>query len=294
MHTSVLLREVIDGLAIQKGDIVVDATLGGGGHAEAILQVFGDSITFVGFDTDSSAIDRVGQRLQQWHPHLINANFRSMQVALENVGISKIDRIMFDLGISSFQLEASGRGISFSKDEPLVMTLSDSPTEETLTARDIVNAWDEEAIANVLYAYGEETYARRIAKGIVTARKVNPIETTFALVEIIKQSVPKAYTYGKKHCATKTFQALRIAVNDELGALKEGLKKGYEVLNKGGRFAVISFHSLEDRIVKEFFKEKLNDEAIIITKKPITAKEQEILENPRSRSAKLRVLEKNK
>lgn len=293
MHTSVLLREVIDGLAIQKGDIVVDATLGGGGHAEAILDAFGDSITFVGFDADSSAIDRVGQRLQQWHPHLINANFRSMQTALESVGISKIDRIMFDLGISSFQLEASGRGISFSKDEPLVMTLSDTPTEETLTARDIVNSWDEEAIANVLYAYGEETYARRIAKGIVTARKVNPIETTFALVEIIKQSVPKAYTYGKKHCATKTFQALRIAVNDELDTLRTGLETSFELLASGGRMAVISFHSLEDRIVKHFILEK--KEAGIgfsLHKKPIEPSEEEIKSNPRSRSAKLRILEK--
>jgi 16S rRNA (cytosine1402-N4)-methyltransferase len=208
---------------------------------------------------------------------------------------------MLDLGLSSDQFETSGRGFSFQKNEPLLMTFKENLGPEDLTAKQIVNTWDEENIADIIYGYGEERYSRKIAKGIVGARAVKPIETTFDLVEIIKNSTPSRYAHGKIHPATRTFQALRITVNDEINALKEGLEKGWERLAPGGRMAVISFHSIEDRIVKHFYKSKEWMEkadgtsertANIITKKPITASHQEISENPRSRSAKLRIIEK--
>jgi 16S rRNA (cytosine1402-N4)-methyltransferase len=166
------------------------------------------------------------------------------------------------------------------------------PSKYQFTAKDIVNNWDEEVIANIIFGYGEERFARRIARSIINYRQKKKIETTAELKELISTSVPGFYRRGKIHPATKTFQALRIAVNDELGALKEGLIKGYESLNNGGRMAVISFHSLEDRIVKDFYKEKMKDGAKVLTKKPIVASDQEIAENPRSRSAKLRIIEK--
>jgi 16S rRNA (cytosine1402-N4)-methyltransferase len=173
------------------------------------------------------------------------------------------------------------------------MTFKETPTEEDLTAREIVNTWEESSIADIIYGYGEETYARKIAKGIIEARAVHPIETTFDLVLAIKNATPSRYHKGRIHPATKTFQALRITVNDEIGALKEGLSKGFERLAPGGRMAIISFHSIEDRIVKHFYKEKAAEgRGLIITKKPITPSEQEVSENPRSRSAKLRIIEK--
>ncbi|PIZ85308.1 16S rRNA (cytosine(1402)-N(4))-methyltransferase [Candidatus Nomurabacteria bacterium CG_4_10_14_0_2_um_filter_33_9] len=217
----------------------------------------------------------------------------------------RFDAIIFDLGLSSDQLENSGRGFSFMKDEPLLMTMKENPSLDDLTAIDIVNSWGEESLVDIIYGYGEERFSRRIAKGIIEARKKNNIKTTFDLVKIIGDSVPSAYKRQRIHFATRTFQALRIAVNDELGALKVGLEKGFEILKKparphdslgaggGGRMSVISFHSLEDRIVKRFFRDKKEkSEAILINKKPIIPKEEEIKNNGRSRSAKLRVLEK--
>ncbi|MEK7104808.1 MAG: 16S rRNA (cytosine(1402)-N(4))-methyltransferase RsmH, partial [Patescibacteria group bacterium] len=211
-----------------------------------------------------------------------------------------ISAIIFDLGLSSDQLENSGRGFSFMKDEPLLMTMKENPLPEDLTAIDIVNTWGEKSLADIIYGYGEEKFSRRIARGIVEARVKNKIETTWDLIKVIENNVPIAYRKGhakgrarRLHCATKTFQALRIAVNDELGALQTGLEKGFKVLNRGGRMAVISFHSLEDRIVKRFYKEKQKKgEVILINKKPIIPKKEEIKNNPRSRSAKLRILEK--
>jgi 16S rRNA (cytosine1402-N4)-methyltransferase len=209
-----------------------------------------------------------------------------------------MNAILLDLGISSDELENSGRGFTFQKDEPLLMTMGD-PAKYPFTAATIVNSWKEEDIANVIFGYGEERYARRIARAIVTYREKKIIETSGELAEIVKSAVPR---FGRSfngrpakiHPATKTFQALRIAVNDELGALKEGLTKGYERLAPGGKMVVISFHSLEDRIVKNFFKALADDSnAKIITKRPIIASPQEIAENPRSRSAKLRILQKN-
>ncbi len=297
VHKAVLLNEVVDGLVTNKSyKLYLDGTLGGSGHALAIAKSLGGKLDLiVGLDRDQQALDRAKIILKNQSKNLIleNENFRNLDKVLAQYDISGVDLILLDLGISSDELDNSKRGFTFQKDEPLLMTMG-NPLDYPFTAKDIVNKWDEEVIANIIFGYAEEKFARRIARAIVNYRLKKPIETTTELAELVKISVPGFYRRGRIHPATKTFQALRIAVNDELGALKEGLKKGYEVLNKGGRFAVISFHSLEDRIVKEFFKEKLNDEAIIITKKPITAKEQEMIENPRSRSAKLRILEKTK
>jgi 16S rRNA (cytosine1402-N4)-methyltransferase len=321
VHTTVLLHESIDGLNIRPGDIYLDGTLGAGGHAEyaaKLVALDNGAITIVGLDQDAGALARTKKRLAPMEANgakilLIQENYRNLDKALDSVaaelgqtnGVAKANRIMLDLGLSSDQFETSGRGFSFKNDELLLMTFKESLTPEDLTAQQIVNTWDEENIADIIYGYGEERYSRKIAKGIVEARAVKPIETTFELVEVIKNSTPSRYHHGKIHPATRTFQALRITVNDEINALKEGLEKGWERLAPGGRMAVISFHSIEDRIVKHFYKAKTNQQiraigqdeagertATIITKKPITASHQEISENPRSRSAKLRIIEK--
>jgi 16S rRNA (cytosine1402-N4)-methyltransferase len=208
--------------------------------------------------------------------------------------VAHADKILLDIGLSSNQFEQSARGFSFQKDEPLIMSFKKDLKETDLTAREIVNTWDEVNIQTILEGYGEEQFAWKIAKAIVARRQENPIETTFDLVEIIKLATPKFYHHKKIHPATKTFQALRITVNDEIESLKEGVSKGFNILNRGGRMAIISFHSLEDRIVKQFFKDKqTKDEGMLITKRPIVPTEEEIKENPRSRSAKLRVIQKN-
>jgi 16S rRNA (cytosine1402-N4)-methyltransferase len=187
------------------------------------------------------------------------------------------------------QLEKSGRGFSFQKDEPLLMTLKSEPGPNDLTAREILNKWSEKEIADVLYKYGEERYSRRIARAIFERRKKKAVETTLELIDIVRASVPRSYRHGRINCATRTFQALRIAVNDELNALEEGLEKAWNALNDKSRMIVISFHSLEDRIVKNFFKKTGGK---ILTKKPIVPSEEEIKNNPRSRSAKMRAIEK--
>ncbi len=205
------------------------------------------------------------------------------------------DAIIFDLGVSSDQLENSGRGFSFLKDEPLLMTLKANSSPEDLTAKDVVNNWSEENLADIIYGYGEERWSRKIARGIVEARQNGEIRTTGELTGIVEKSVPVRYRKGRIHPATRTFQAIRIAVNDELRALEEGLTKGFEVLKKEGRMAVVSFHSLEDRVVKRFYQNKEREgEAKLVNKKPITPSGEEIRENRRSRSGKLRILEKVK
>lgn len=318
IHKAVLLNEVVEGLVTRSVEVAkssnrntnsehvptyLDGTLGGAGHALAIAKALKGEVNIIGLDRDQEALDRAQETLKGQCKKLIlkNENFSNLDKVLAESNVGQpgqpesvtigVDLILFDLGISSDELDNSNRGFTFQKDEPLLMTMGD-PAKYPFTAKDIVNRWDEEVIANIIFGYAEEKFARRIARAITSYRLKKQIETSGELAELVKLSVPGFYRRGRIHPATKTFQALRIAVNDELGSLKEGLKKGYEALNKGGRFAVISFHSLEDRIVKEFFKEKLDDEAIIITKKPITAKEIEIIENPRSRSAKLRILEK--
>ncbi len=291
-HQSVLLHEAIENLAIQPTDTVVDATLGGAGHAKALAHKLTDKGVLIGFDLDARAIARGKDALSSAQPatHLIEGNFRNIKRELQMRQITSIDRALFDLGWSSYQL-SDGRGFSFQSDEPLLMTYS--MDEKALTARQIVNEWEEESIADVIYGWGEERYSRRIAKAIVFQRKQKPFDTSVELAECIKSAVPPSYRHGRIHPATRTFQALRIAVNDELGALKDGLQGAWHILSHGGRIAVITFHSVEDRLVKQqFMIWENNGFGTRITKKPLIASEKELHENPRARSAKLRVISK--
>ncbi len=313
-HRPVLLHEAVELLAIQKDDTVVDATLGGAGHALSLAQALGKEGTLIGFDLDPDAIDRAREALAAVHPRtfLVHGNFRNLVNEVSKLGIAQITKALFDLGWSSYQLD-SGRGFSLKSDEPLLMTYSSSEGGSAsrgkdpvaLTAGKIVNEWAEESLADVIFGWGEERYSRRIAKAIVERRESTPFTTARDLAEVIYAAVPPRYRFGKIHPATRTFQALRIAVNDELGALSDGLAGAWGVLSKGGRIAVITFHSIEDRLVKQTFKQ-WEDEG---GGKRITPKDsklptgqarksfvvpsaKEVAENPRSRSAKLRVIEK--
>jgi 16S rRNA (cytosine1402-N4)-methyltransferase len=320
VHKTVLLNETIEGLSLPQSkalgnyeslalgqQVVLDCTFGGGGHSLEILKKYPDA-KVIAIDQDKSAWEKAKEKFKGLEDRITfrNANFRDLEEFPLSLTSGKgVDGIIFDLGLSSDQLENSGRGFSFMKDEPLFMTMKEparnashsdaggNPSEYTLTASDIVNDWSEKSLADIIYGYGEERFSRRIAKGIVEARQKAEIKTTFDLVKIIEGAVSTAYKRSRLHFATKTFQALRIAVNDELGALKTGLEKGLKVLKVGGRMSVISFHSLEDRIVKKFYKEMEKEGVVkLINKKPITATAEEIKNNPRSRSAKLRILEK--
>ncbi len=307
VHKPVLLHEVTSHLTDywsqinsrqtsisgEKTITVVDGTLGGAGHSLEICGFFHERINLIGLDRDPKATEQAAKTLSGKANKIILEceNFRNIDKVLNKYGIQNIDFIILDLGISSDELQSSGKGFSFQKDEELLMTMGD-PASYPFNAKTIVNEWSEETIADVIFGYGEERFARRISRAIISYRAKKKIETSGELSEIVKSSVPAFYRRGKIHPATKTFQALRIAVNDELGALKEGLAKGYEFLNYGGRMAIISFHSLEDRIVKNFYKEKAKDGALIVTKKPIRPSNEEVAINPRSRSAKLRILEK--
>lgn len=292
-HKPVLLQESIQGLNLTTGATVFEGTVGLGGHSEAICNAIGAKGLFIGTDADSDSLSLAEDRLYNLPCRKIFVcdNFRNIDKVLENAGVAKVDAILLDIGLSSRQLEVAPRGFSFLRDEPLLMTFNS--TGEGLTAREIVNEWAEESIADVIYGYGEETAARMIAHAIVEARAKKPIETSSELAAIIKQGVPSKLRFGRIHPATKTFQALRIAVNDELGALREGLAKGFALLAPEGRMAVISFHSLEDRIVKDFFRERAREGAgILITKKPISPQQEELRDNPRARSSKLRIITK--
>lgn len=296
MHIPVLLNEVIENLNLKLGDKVLDGTIGGGGYLEKMCEIVGSDGLVIGTDQDEEAIKRVEDRLAdcKCKKVLFNENFRNLDKVLNDLNIKEVQGVTFDLGLSSDHFEKSGRGFTFQKNEPLLMTFKKEIDESTLTAREIVNDWDEENIADIIYGYGGEQFSRRIAKGIVEARSEKPIETTFDLVEVIEKSVPGWYRNSRKiNPATKTFQALRITVNDEINALKDGIEKGFNALASGGRMAVVSFHSTEDRIVKNFMRDRKKEgEAILVTKKPITANREEVKENPRSRSAKLRVIER--
>jgi len=290
-HQSVLLQEAIDSLVIAADDVVVDATLGGAGHAKVIAKALGKEGVLIGFDLDADAIERARKALVNVAPavHLIEANFRNLQKELEARGIKRITKALFDLGWSSYQLD-SGRGFSFQRDEPLSMAYSKNAT---LSAATIVNEWAEESIADIVYGFGEERYARKIAKRIVERRAKKPFTTSSELGEFIREIVPPHYRRGRIHPATRTFQALRIAVNDELGALTAALQSTREMLMANGRIAVITFHSLEDRLVKQAFRDWAKaGEGSQLTKKPITPTSEETAQNPRSRSGKLRVFEK--
>jgi 16S rRNA (cytosine1402-N4)-methyltransferase len=293
-HVPVLLHESIDALAAAPGAVVVDATLGAGGHASELGRTLSSAAHVIGFDVDENAIALATEAVAKSGATLtvVRSNFRHMQRELAKLGIQSVDAVLFDLGVSSLEFGASGRGFSFKYDEPLLMTLDSHPDEDMLTAADIVNGESEEALADIIYKYGEERFSRRIAKEIVTARRHKRIETTFELVDIIKRAVPASYRNGRLHPATRTFQALRIATNDELGALKDGLEDALRIVRPGGRVAVITFHSLEDRIVKETFKKYKEEGMTLITKKPIVPTREEIISNPRARSAKLRIIQK--
>lgn len=300
IHRPVLLHEVVSNLVTKslkesRRDLwYVDGTLGGAGHALAIAEALLGRVNILAFDRDPEAVKRGREALEGKAAKVIieNEDFRNMDAALKKHGIEHVDMILLDLGLSSDELENSGRGFSFQRDEPLLMTMGD-PSAYPFTAKDILNEWKEEDIANVIFAYGEETYARRIAKAIVEYRTKKPIETTDELTEIVRSGVPAPYRWKKIHPATKTFQALRIAVNDELKAVEEGLKKGFEALGEKGRMGVISFHSLEDRIVKNFMRAREKQGSKLIPRKAVKPSDEEVAQNPRSRSAKLRVIEKH-
>lgn len=294
VHASVLLHEVISGLDLKDGDVVVDSTLGNGGHTEAILSL-GKDIRVIAIDLDQDAIARSQTRLAQFADRItyVDDSFRNIGLVCQGLGIETVSKILFDFGLSSNQLEESGRGFTFQKDEPLVMTFRKEGTGDGITAHNVVNEWAEESLRTIISGFGEEKFAGRIARGIVEAREMGDIETTGELAAAIASVVPSFYRKGRIHPATRTFQAIRIAVNDELESIKDGLKQGFELLSPNGKIVAISFHSLEDRIVKQYFRTLSQEEkGTIITKKPIIPAESEIKSNPRSRSAKLRIIEK--
>lgn len=295
MHKSVLSHEVIGSLAPHPGGVFVDATFGGGGHSRQIAALIGKKGLLIATDADENVFSETTvselRLLTNFIP--VVTNFRNLGTEIPVHGGRTIDGAIFDLGLSSTQLEESGRGFSFQKDEPLAMTFARSTQEGDVTAETVVNQWSEDSIATILRGFGEERFARSIAKHIVEARKVERITTTKQLVEVIHQSTPSWYQRGRTHFATRTFQALRMAVNDELGAIEAGIKGILPLMRPGGRIAVISFHSIEDRLVKQTFRTLAKEGVVdLVTKKPITPSENELAENPRARSAKLRVVEK--
>lgn len=296
-HTTVLLHEAVEGLRIDPSNIIVDATFGSGGHAREIATLLSSDGLYIGIDADASALqpDVVKEKIGDVRPkvELINDNFKNLSNILSSLQIEKVDGILADLGWRMEQFADGAKGFSFQHDGPLHMTFGE-PSDYLFTAQDIVNDWEEENIADVLYGYADERFSRRIAKGIVEARRERSIETTFQLVEIIEKSLPRVVLRKKGiHPATKTFQALRIAVNDELTVLQQFIKDGFTALGPSGRMVIITFHSIEDRVVKHSFRELAQSgQATLITKKPISPSEEELATNPRARSAKLRIIEK--
>jgi len=305
-HISVLLDECIENLNIKPDGIYVDGTLGMGGHSEQILKRLTTG-RLIGIDRDESAIEHAGERLRAYSDKLtlVHSNFSEVANVLDELGIDGVDGMLFDLGVSSPQLDESERGFSYMNDAPLDMRMDNT---SALTAWNVVNEWSEEELFRILRDYGEERFSRRIASRICQYRSEKPIETTLELVDVIKSAMPAAALREKQHPAKRSFQAIRIAVNDELGAVEEMMKTAPDKLNDGGRLCVISFHSLEDRIVKTSIAKRENGctcprEAPIcvcgfvktlksVQRKPIVPGEEELKENPRSRSAKLRVAEK--
>jgi 16S rRNA (cytosine1402-N4)-methyltransferase len=292
MHVPVLLQEVLESLSFNESDkTFLDATVGGAGHSRAVCKNF-PHIEVLGLDADEEAISIAEGNLSELgcQFRLKVKNFKDLEEALNEWQVKSVDKILFDLGMSTMQLESSGRGFSFRRDEPLIMTFGQDWKNE-LTAFEIVNHWYKPEIEKVLKDYGEELFAKRIAEAILEQRKVAPIRTTSELVKIIERAVPRRYQ--RIHPATKSFQALRMVVNNELEVLESGLKSAWSILGEGGRIAVIAFHSLEDRVVKNFFRDLSKEsKAILITKKPVRPTEEEVFSNPKSRSAKLRVAEK--
>ncbi len=294
-HVPVLLQEVIHWLDVNPSDTLFDGTLGGAGHAKALVELLGNDGTFVGTDVASEAIARAKDSLATSEAKIIlsHTNFKNIKEVCEQNGVESLDKVLLDLGWSSDQIAGESRGFSFMHDEPLDMRLSDADNPNALTAKEILNEWSQDSIADILYGWGGERYSRRIAKAIVEVRASEPIKSTWQLVEIIKGAVPSSYRHGRINPATRTFQALRIAVNDEIRVLEEALENIRELLAPNARLAVITFHSTEDRVVKRKFKAWKEDGiGEPLTKKPIIAGEEELEKNKRARSAKLRIFHK--
>lgn len=297
IHKPVLLNEVLEYLDPKPGGKFIDATIDGGGHAMAMLDRIGPSGKLLGIERDSELLKQLKLKVKnlkfQDNVILVNDSYANLKRITEGNNFTDADGIIFDLGMSSWHLEEAGRGFSFQRDENLNMRyrVENFPN---ITAEEIVNRWSYGELARILKEYGGERFAKRIAAAVMRERKGNPIKTTFQLVEVIKKAVPFWYRYGRRiHYATKTFQALRIAVNDELGNLQKGLAQALEVLRGGSKMVVISFHSLEDRIVKNFFRDNERANLLkILTKKPIGPTLLEVKINPRARSARLRVAAK--
>jgi len=273
---------------------MLDCTVGYGGHAETLLSISGPATKLIGLDQDPQAIAFSKERLTGFGQRVIlrKGNYRDLKSHLAELGVSNVDGVVFDLGVSSPQFDDAARGFSFRQDGPLDMRMDQTTG---MTAAALVNSCQEHDLADLIFHYGEERYSRRIARAIVRAREDGPIETTGALAAVIAGAVPSSYRHGRIHCATRTFQALRIVVNHELEGLESSLKDAADLLVSGGRMCVISFHSLEDRIVKRTFRalaQGSDADLTILTKKPILPTEQECLANPRARSAKLRVVER--
>ncbi len=305
-HVSVLLQECLDGLNIRPDGIYVDGTLGGAGHSSRIAERLTTG-RLIGIDRDPVALAAAGERLKPWKDRvtLVHSNFCEIKQVLSDLQIPGVDGILLDLGVSSPQLDDGQRGFSYMADAPLDMRMNG---EDALTAREVVNTWPQEELKRILYTYGEERYAPQIAAAICRRREEAPIETTLELVDIIRSAMPAAALREKQHPAKRSFQAIRIAVNDELGSVEKVMADAIPLLNPGGRLAVITFHSLEDRIVKNAMAEAAkgctcppnfpvcvcgkNPQVKLISRKPIVSGEAELAENPRARSAKLRVCEK--
>lgn len=306
-HVSVLLEETVEALQIKPDGIYVDGTLGGAGHACQICQRLNDKGRFVGIDQDEEAIAVSTERLKEYGEKvsIIKSNYVQMKQVLQDLGIGKVDGILLDLGVSSYQLDNAGRGFSYMADAPLDMRMD---RDQTVSAKDIVNTYPEAELARIIREYGEERYARNIARKIVKTRENRSIETTFQLVDIIRSSMPAKARNGKGHPAKRTFQAIRIECNHELEVLRGALDEIVDLLNDHGRLCIITFHSLEDRIVKISYRRNENPctcppdfpvcvcgkktKGKVITKKPILPSEKEQKENSRSQSAKLRVFER--
>ncbi len=308
-HTSVLLNETIEGLNIREDGIYVDGTLGGGGHAFYVCEKLSHNARFIGIDQDAAAISAASTRLSPYKDKvpidIIRSNYQKIPRVLHDLNVSGVDGIVLDLGVSSYQLDTPERGFSYREDAPLDMRMDQ---RQEMTAKDIVNEYSEEELYRVIRDYGEEKFAKNIAKHIVFARKEKVIETTFELNEIIKAAIPIRARSAGGHPSKRTFQAIRIELNQELTILEQSIDQMIDLLNSGGRICIITFHSLEDRIVKRSFRTNENpctcppdfpkcvcgkvSKGKVITRKPILPSEQEINENRRSKSAKLRIFER--
>ncbi|GAA0274662.1 16S rRNA (cytosine(1402)-N(4))-methyltransferase RsmH [Faecalicatena contorta] len=307
-HTSVLLEETVDGLAVKPDGIYVDATLGGGGHAFEVCSKLSSKGSFIGIDQDAAAIEAAGARLLDFGERvtIIRSNYCDMKPRLHEIGIDKVDGIVLDLGVSSYQLDTAERGFSYRTDAPLDMRMDQ---RQKMTAKDIVNDYSESDLYRVIRDYGEDRFAKNIAKHIVIARGKGPIETTGQLNEIIRQAIPMKIQKTSGHPSKRTYQAIRIELNRELDVLRDTLDDMIDLLNPGGRICIITFHSLEDRIVKSAFRKNENpctcpshfpvcvcgnvSKGKVITRKPILPSEEELEENSRSKSAKLRIFERS-